>query len=146
MTKPILSLLVASLLTAIAAGTPVRVCAAEKAAPPAKAEKKKGANVVPFQGKISALDKIAMTITLEGKEKNRTISVTSKTKIMKAGKPATFDDARVGEEVAGQLRNTDGKLEASSLRLGPKPEKAKPEKTKPEKAAKKEKKETPEKK
>ena len=120
MRKVIVSLLVTGLLTAIAAGTSVRVCAAEKAAPPAKAEKKKGVKVVPFQGKISALDKIAMTITLEGKEKNRTISVTSKTKIMKAGKPATFDDARVGDEVAGQLRDTDGKLEASSLQLGPK--------------------------
>lgn len=138
MRKTIVLLLVTSLLTAIAAGTSVRVCAAEKAAPPAKAEKKKAVTAVPFQGKINALDKIAMTITLEGKEKTRTIFVTSKTKIMKDGKPATFDDARVGDEVAGQVRETDGKLEAASIRLGPKPAKTGTEKTKSEKAAKKE--------
>ena len=49
--------------------------------------------------------------------------ITSATKITKAGKPATLADGVVGEEVGGYVKPTDdGKMSASSVRFGPKPE------------------------
>ena len=75
--------------------------------------------VIPFRGKISAVDKTAKTITVG----ERTFQVTSETKIMKAEKPATLDGAAVGEEIRGSYKKTDnGKLVAQRLSIGPKPE------------------------
>jgi len=71
----------------------------------------------PFHGKLAALDKSAKTITV-GK---RTFQVTSETKIHKAGKPATFEEGVVGEEVSGYIKPTDdGKLVATTVNFGPK--------------------------
>lgn len=87
-----------------------------------------------FRGKIDAVDKTAKSI----KVGERVFSITSETKFTKAGKPATFGDAVVGEEIAGTYRIAEtGALNASSLRFGPKPE-AKGEKATKEKKAKKE--------
>jgi hypothetical protein len=86
---------------------------------PAKgsATKPKDARAVPFKGSLGAVDRTAMTI----KVGERTFQVTSSTRILKAGKPATFSDATVGEECAGSYKKTaDDKLELLSLRLGPK--------------------------
>ena len=58
----------------------------DKSAQDSKAEHK--AKQMPFHGKVSAIDKTAKTIALEGKEKNRTFQITSSTKITKDGKPA----------------------------------------------------------
>lgn len=78
----------------------------------------------PYQGKVKSTDKTAMTITLEGKEKERVISVTSETKFTKEGKPATFGDIATGENVRGQVKKTpEGKENAVSVFLGPVPEK-----------------------
>jgi hypothetical protein len=68
----------------------------------------------------------------------RTFQITSETKIKKGGKPATLDDGVVGEDVGGYYHNgEDGKLNAVSVRFGPKPSAATDEKKKdPEKAAK----------
>lgn len=78
----------------------------------------------PLNGKIAATDKLAMTITLEGKQKPRVVHVTSQTRFTKLGKPATFDDAQPGDSVGGQVaKNDEGQEVALSLRLGPKPEK-----------------------
>jgi hypothetical protein len=79
------------------------------------AEKKPVAG--PFHGKLAALDKTAKMITV-GK---RTFQVTSETKIHKAGKPATFEEGVVGEEVSGYVKPTDdGKLVATTVNFGPK--------------------------
>jgi hypothetical protein len=87
--------------------------AAEKAAP----AKKQGA--IPLGGKVSAVDKTAKTITVG----ERTVQITSETRITKAGKPATLDDAAIGEEVGiSYVKGDDGKLTARSVRIGPKPE------------------------
>lgn len=96
------------------------------------------AKSMPFQGKLDAVDKISKTITIKGKEKDRTFHVTSNTKLAKDGKPAILDDAVVGEAVAGLAKeNADGKLEALSIRFGAKP--SGQAKHKPEKAEKSEK-------
>ena len=89
----------------------------------AKDEKAKR-DTYPYQGKVKSTDKTAMTITLEGKEKERVIGVTSETKISKDGKPATFGDVATGENVRGQVKKTpEGKENAVSVFLGPVPEK-----------------------
>jgi len=71
----------------------------------------------PFHAKLAAVDKIGKTITV-GK---RTFQITSETKLNKAGKPATLNDAVVGEEVSGYVKpNDDGKLVATKVNFGPK--------------------------
>jgi hypothetical protein len=129
MQKTISQLLAAALVTALAAEFSPWAYAAEQppaSAPPAKegkATKGKIGKPLVFSGKIAAIDKIEKTITLAGKAKNRVFYLTSQTRITKAGKPATFDDAVVGEVVGGQARvKPDGKNELISLRIGPKPE------------------------
>jgi hypothetical protein len=87
------------------------------------AEKKdaheKKASSHPFHGILKAVDKNAKTITV-GKV---TYQITSETKFKKHDKPATLDDGVVGEEAAGYLKpDANGKLFASSVRFGPKPE------------------------
>jgi hypothetical protein len=76
---------------------------------------------VPFNGKIAAVNLSAQTLTLTGKSQ-RVVKVTPQTKILRNGQPATLADAKVGEPVGGYAKKTEqGILEASSLRLGPKP-------------------------
>jgi hypothetical protein len=121
MLKNTLKLIAIGLIAAFAVGS-VGVVHAQEAkteSSTSAGSKKKG--VVPFRGKINEIDKAAKTINI-GKEKKRTIQITDQTKITKDGKPATLDDANAGDEVGGAYRDADGKLEASSLRIGPKPE------------------------
>lgn len=79
--------------------------------------KKAAAKHVPFHGTIDSIDKAAKTI----KVGERTFVATAETKFTKAGKPAAFDDAKVGEEVGGSYEANAGKLTLMSLRIGPKP-------------------------
>jgi hypothetical protein len=127
-----------TVLATIAAVLPGVSQAADKtssSSPPKPAEQGKRSDRLPFHGKLNAVDKAAMTLTLEGKEKKRVIQITAQTRIMKAGKPATLGEAIVGEEVAGQaIKTGDGKEEALSVRLG-----AKVEETPKDKPVKKEK-------
>ena len=89
---------------------------------------------LPFSGTVSAVDKAAMTISVKKKESEKTYEITSTTKFVKGGKPATLEDVVVGEECGGSYKKTEaGKLEALSVRLGPKPE-ATPKKAKSKKA------------
>lgn len=77
------------------------------------------ARSLPFRGKIAAVDKQAKTL----KVGERVFQITSESRIMKAGKPATLDDAAAGEEVGGAYREgADKKLEVVSLRIGPRPD------------------------
>ncbi len=83
----------------------------------AKAEKKTSGH--PFHGKLAAVDKFAKTITIG----ESTYEITSETRIQKAGKPATLEDGVVGEECSGYVKtNKEGKVFASSLNFGAKPE------------------------
>ena len=129
MNKKIAKSIGIGLFTAFVLGTSLAMRAEDKK--PAPAEKAKDSNrVIPFSGTINEIDKAARTINI-GKNKKRTIQMTEATKIKKDGKPATLNDAKVGDEVGGAYRDKSGKLEAVSLRIGPKPEsEAKPEKKK----------------
>jgi Cu/Ag efflux protein CusF len=117
MNKFILKAGLAGLLAVALAGTPLAVRAQTNAAAPAS-PKKATNRVLPFHGKLKAVDNSAKTISV-GKE---TFQVTSATKITKLAKPATLEEGAVGDDVAGSYRkDADGKLIAVSLRFGPKP-------------------------
>lgn len=75
--------------------------------------------IVPFRGNLTSVDKSAKTITVG----QSTYLVTPETQLLKGGKPATLDDAVVGEEVFGQQKMTeDGEAVVIKVRFGPKPE------------------------
>ena len=127
MMKSLLRIGAVTLLAVAIAGMPVQLLAqntntptVEKKSSAAKkdsAAKKKAAH--PFHGKLAAVDKTAKTI----KVGESIYQITSETRIEKAGKPAMLEDGVVGEEVAGYAKPTDdGKMAASSVRFGPKPE------------------------
>jgi hypothetical protein len=103
----------------------VRAADQPKDKPSANTEKKKP---VPFRGKVSAVDKVAKTVALEGKEKQRILQITSDTKITKDGKPAVLDDVTPGESVGGLAReNAAGKMELVTLNVGARAGKSKSE-------------------
>ena len=108
---------------------------AEKAAETARESKP-----YPFRGTVSAVDKKAMTFTLEGKDKPRVIGLNSKSLFEKDSKPATLGQVAVGDYAHGRLvKEGEGEFLVKAA-FGPKPadKKAKDDKkeTKPEPAAK----------
>lgn len=112
--KKMLSLCLIAACAAIAAP---RLGAADKKPAPAEAKKAVKAKIIPFTGKLTAVDKQAKTITVG----ERVFQITSETRISKAGKPAILEDGVVGEEVAGAYRSAAGdKLEATTVRFGAK--------------------------
>ena len=75
---------------------------------------------------ISAVDQSAKTFTIAGKETSRVFKVTDKTTVTKDGNPATMTDIAEKEEVRGSYwKGEDGSLEAKTVKLGAKTEKAK---------------------
>jgi hypothetical protein len=125
MLKSILRISAVGLLAAAIAGLPLRAMAQTTNKPATtkkatkdqtdSAAKKKAAH--PFHGKLAAVDQTAKTI----KVGESIYQITSETKIVKAGKPATLADGVVGEEVGGYAKPTeDGKMAATSVRFGPK--------------------------
>jgi hypothetical protein len=125
MIKPSKSLVLICSLAALSLALSLPAYAQEKAAstppPPAKEKLKKRADF-PFNGKITAVDKTNKTLSLNGKDADRVFQITSATRLFKAGKPAVLDEATVGEDVTGQARKSDGKTEALSVYLGPRPD------------------------
>lgn len=109
----------AAFLAAAMVGVPMRVSADDATNAPAKPHR--GTR---FFGKIAAVDSTAKTITVDNKsEKGRVFQITSDTKIMKDGKPATLGDATVGDDVGGSYSVVDGKNVAKNVRIGKAPKK-----------------------
>jgi len=120
MKKHLIKTIGIGLVAAFALGTAITTPAQDKK-PAAADASKDPTRPIPFSGNINSIDKAAKTINI-GKVKKKDIQITDATKIKKDGKPATLDDAKVGDEVGGSYRDNGGKLEAASLRIGPKPE------------------------
>jgi len=117
MIKSISKLTLATILAAVVVGVPFGVSAqtASTNTPPPPM-KHHASN---YRGTLSAVDKAAKTITVETKSTKHTLQVTSETKIMKSGKPATLDDGVVGDPVSGSYtKDADGKLTAKSIYFG----------------------------
>jgi hypothetical protein len=121
MVKTIGKLTLAGILAAVILGVPVRMSAQDQPkppVPPAATAPQPKAKSPPFKGKLGAVDKTAKTITLDDKLK-RTFQITSETKLMKNGKPATLDDGVVGDPVTGTYqKGDDGKLVAKTVYFG----------------------------
>ena len=83
--------------------------------------------VLPFHGKLKAVDSVGNTITVG----EQTIQVTPETKIFKApGKVGTLQDGVVGEHVSGAYTKSEGgKLHATMVRFGEKEPKTHTKKT-----------------
>ena len=110
---------VALCLTAVSVSAADKSVAEKKLASEKPETPAKPPSAGPFHGKLAALDKSAKTITV-GK---RTFLVTAESKIHKAGKPAHLEDGVVGEPVSGYVKPTaDGKLVATTINFGPKPD------------------------
>ncbi len=124
MKKSLLRIAVLSLLSAAIAFAPAQVNAQDKKKEDSTAEKdapkegKKKGEGLPARGKVTAIDKTAKTVTVG----ERVFHVTSETRLMKAGKPATLDDAAVGEDVGIFYKKDGEKMVALSMRFGPRPE------------------------
>jgi hypothetical protein len=122
MIKSIGKLTLITILAASVLGMPMGASAQTPPATNAPATPEAKVKAFPFQGKVAAVDKVNMTLTLEGKTTNRVFEVTSATKLVKGGKPATLADVNVGDPVRGQWTKTaDGKSVAKSVIIGPKP-------------------------
>jgi hypothetical protein len=101
--------------------------AEKKAAPEKKESTDKKPAAHPIRGKLAAVDKTAMTITI-GKS---TYHLTSETKILKDNKPAVLGDLVVGEQVTGYAKPAEGgKMALTKLNIGPKGEEKGSEKKK----------------
>jgi hypothetical protein len=79
---------------------------------------------MPFRGTIAKIDLKAMTLTLGGKEKERTFVLTAQTKIKKAGEIVKLEEVRTGDKVGGLARANGDKWEVVTLNVGEKPDKA----------------------
>lgn len=101
-------------------------------APKKPAKKKPASNTLPFRGKVESVDAKAMTITLAGKEKQRVFNVTSKTRLEKDGKPATFGDIKPGDDARGSYaKGKDGdNLVRAAFGPAPAPAEKKPKQPK----------------
>src|SRR5438128_2202305 len=117
MSKSILKLSLLGLLAAAVMGTPIQIRAQSNA--PAAEKKAPKRTVLPFTGKLKAVDTTAKTIAIG----ERTFQITSDSKIFKDGKPATLVDGVVGEDAGGSYKKAeDGKLDIIMVHFGAKPE------------------------
>jgi hypothetical protein len=82
------------------------------------------AKQMPFRGTIVKVDLEAKTVTLGGKEKDRTFVVTEQSKIKKEGEVAKLEDVRAGQTVGGLARAKGDKWEVVTLNVSDKVEKA----------------------
>jgi hypothetical protein len=113
MNKRMLQFSLLGLLAIVMAGTPSTLCAQTTNAVPRKALHR----FLPFRGTIKAVDNTAKTISVG----TLTLQITSESRIIKTGKPATLQDVAAGDNVAGSYRkDPDGKMNVVSLRIGPK--------------------------
>lgn len=109
----------AGLLAAVMMGAVSQATAADTNAPA------KPAKPTRFAGTLAAMSSTDKTITVDNKkEKGRVFLITSETKILKDGKPATLSDGVVGEAVRGSYTTgSDGKMSAKTVVFGAAPKK-----------------------
>lgn len=94
-------------------------------ASPAAKKETATTRAIPFHGTIASVDQAAKTFTIAGKEKSRVFKITDTTVITKGGAAATMNDIVANEQVSGSyLKVADGSLEAKTVKVGPKTDKA----------------------
>ena len=120
------SLLAALLSTAVLTAG-ITAQADEKKAPEKKqAEKKKKSGFFPFRGMIKSVDVAAKTITLPGAKgkPDRVFHVSTETKLNGLNKkPVKLADVKPGQYIGGRAKKLEnGKAEATTINVRPKPE------------------------
>jgi hypothetical protein len=128
MTKSIVQMSLIALLaavivtTAVTAGAQAQPAAkTDTNAPAASTPKKEKARLF-WNGKLTAMDKKAMTVTVKKKDTEKTFLVTSETKIRKAGEAAEFEEGVIGEDASvsyHKTADTNAVIKAISIRYGP---------------------------
>lgn len=80
---------------------------------------------LPYHGDVAAVDAASRTFTFKNKDgKERVFRVSDTTSIMAGGAKADFSAITMGAYATGQYsKAADGKLEAISVKIAPKPEK-----------------------
>ena len=97
---------------------PVTTKASPTASPAGSAAAK--LHPITFHGMIVSTDEKAKTFTIAGKEKSRSLNITEKTVVTKAGRPAMIKEIVANEEVRGTYyKQPDGTMEARTVSLGP---------------------------
>lgn len=83
------------------------------------------ARALPYHGDVAAVDAATRTFTFKNKDgKERVFRVSDTTAIMAGGAKADFSAITMGAYATGQYsKAADGKLEAISVKIAPKPEK-----------------------
>jgi hypothetical protein len=103
---------------------PEKKPAAAEAGAPAKKQ-----GVPPLNGKVAAVDAAAGTVTIG----QTTVTITSETKILKQGQPATIADIVAGEKISCKYKKDEaGKLNATAIHIGGKADKGEAKKKKAE--------------
>lgn len=106
-----------AIVAAALVAAPAIVRAEDNAKKPEAADSSQAAKkrVLPFHGKVAAVDSTAMTVTVG----HTMVNITSETKISKEGKPATLSDITVGENISGAYQKDDsGKKDATVIHIG----------------------------
>ena len=124
MKKNLFRIALLSLVTAAFVAAPIFSHAEDKTnAAPEQTTPAPKKNGLPFKGKVVAVDATASTLTVGA----LTIKVSDSTKILKDGKKAALTDLKEGETVSGYYKkDDDGKLNATTIRVGQKGAKKKP--------------------
>ena len=121
MIKSVGKITLASLLAAVVLGMPVSSKAQDKPKADAPAAEAK-AKATTFKGKLSAVDKTAMTLTVEEKKGNLVIHANSSTKFFKnesdANKPSTLEGGTVGDTVTGSYTKDGDTMTAKNVYWG----------------------------
>ncbi|MEA3210238.1 MAG: hypothetical protein QOE70_3295 [Chthoniobacter sp.] len=101
---------------------------------PAAKEEAKAGKAVPYHGDVASVDTSAKSFTFKNKAgTERVFGVNDKTEITKDGTKADFAAITVGAYATGQyIKGADGKLEAVSVKIAPKPAKKAADEKKPE--------------
>jgi Domain of unknown function (DUF5666) len=107
-----------AIATAAFLALPTVTPAQDAAAPDATAPAKKHHEGSGVHGKVSAVDATAMTVTVTAKDGDKTITVTSDTKITKDGADAQFSDITVGEMIIAACKQDGDKLTATKIMIG----------------------------
>lgn len=118
MMKSLGKLTLATILAALVVGVPLGASAQDKTAPaPAPATPAKARAHTFRTSKIAAVDKAALTISLDDKGKH-VLQVNKESKIYIDKKPATLDDVMVGQMATGSFTPTsDGKFNLKTLNI-----------------------------
>ena len=126
----------ATIIVAAALCTPLNAQTTPQTTSSAQAPAKKSVrqylrgHLVRYHGMVSAVDKNAKTFTIAGRRESHTLKITDATSITKDAETVTIEELNQDDEVSGSyVKNSDGTLEARTIKIGPVKRRATPSPT-----------------